>query len=209
MNKTTIALCFTVLLAACGESKPPAATPGAAADKKPAAAAPKPAAAAGDKLALKSGGKDLSMEVKSGLLQPSEQTASDPKNAHAKYRFALANYDLNASPGETSKTLSNPGDVRVHFILIGPAGSNKETPLAPGTYATEGGWPKFDNSQYAIISVADGKQVVAMGQDLPDKETTGMVKIASVEGDTIKGEIDIKTADKHAMKGSFTAKLKK
>ena len=199
MKHYGIVLCIALFLAACGDSKPPAATSGKAPDTK--------AKAADNTLALKAGGKDLTMDVKSAIMRVSEQKASEPKNSHAKYLFVLMNYE-STQGSDMSKTLSNPADVRVAFNLLGPATSGKETPLAPGTYSTEGQWPKFDNSQYAIITVADGKQVVVMGQDFPDNATKGEVKITSVADDTVKGEINIVTADKNAIKGSFTAKIK-
>ena len=206
MRHFGIVMCVALFLTACGDSKPPAATGGKAPDatQSKAAVAPKGGA---EKLAVKVGGKDIAMDVKAAIMRIGEQKASDPKNSHAKYIFVLANYETKQG-SDFSKTLSDSQDVRVAFNLLGPATSGKDTPLAVGAYSTEGGWPKFDNGQYAILTVADGKQVVAMGQDFPDNVTKGEVKITSVEGDTVKGEINIVTADKNAIKGGFTAKIK-
>jgi hypothetical protein len=197
-----VVVCIALFLAACGESKPPAAPAG----KAPAAAVP--AKAAGEKLALKADGKDLTMDMKSGVMRVGEQKDSDPKRSHAIYMFVLANYDLTTNSSELMKTLTNSADARVAFKLLGPAASGKDTPLAPGAYSTEGSWPKFDNDQYSITTVADGKAAVAMSQNFPANATKGEVKITSVAGDNVKGEINITTADKIAIKGNFTAKIK-
>ena len=106
------------------------------------------------------------------------------------------------------KTLSKPEETRVFFRIFGDKATNKNTPLKPGTYSAEAKeFPVFDNSSLAIFTFADGKQSVALSMNSPGNATKGDVKIASVEGDTVKGEINITTGTTIAAKGNFTAKI--
>ena len=199
MNHIGIVVCIALILAACGDSRPPATTTGKAPDGANAPAK----AASGPKLALKTDGKDLSMEVKHGVMGMSELGRSDPKENQANYNFELRNYVPAAG---STEGLEKSGDFIIGFQLVGPLGSsNKGTPLAPGTYATEPPAPFFVS--YGMQTLVDAKRVFYNASNLPRGSTKGHVKITSVEGDTVKGEIDIATLDKHAIKGSFTTTI--
>jgi hypothetical protein len=160
------------------------------------------------KLNLKADGKDSVLEIKSGVMRVSEQVQSRPEWSAAKYEFTLANYDLTTS-ADLMKTLAKPEESRVFFRIYGDKATNKDTPLKPGTYSAEAKeFPMFDNSSLAIFTYADGKQSTALSMTSPGNATKGAVKIISVEGDTVKGEINITTGTTIAAKGNFTAKIK-
>lgn len=195
--------CLVIAVAACSKTEPAAG--GGTASTGSTTTTTAATAPAG--FSLKADGKDLTMSVKSGVMRVGEQKVKEVKDSHALYMFTLGSYDL-TNGTELSKELTTAGDVRVSFQLLGAPGSGKETPLTPGTFTTETGAPGFDNQMWSIATVADGKQKMAMAQDFPMTDTKGQVKILSVEGDTVKGEIDIKTSTTLAVKGSFTAKIK-
>ena len=190
MNRLCIAMSIALLLTACSDSKQSATTPGAAPAK----------IASGPKLALKTDGKDVAMDVKHGVMGMSELGRSDPAANQANYNFQLRNYVPAAG---STEELEKNGDFIVSFQLIGPSGaSNKTTPLAPGTYPTEPPAPML--ASYGMQALLEGKRVFYNASSLPRGSTKGNVKIVSVDGDTVKGEIDIVSADKHAIKGGFT-----
>jgi hypothetical protein len=185
MKRFWLVICAALLLAACGgcSSGPP-------------------------KLSLKTDGKDSVLDIKSGVMRTTEQVQSKPEWSAAKYEFTLANYDLNTT-SDLMRTLAKPEETRVFFRIFGDKATNKNTPLKPGTYSAEAKeFPMFDNSSLAIFTFADGKQSVALSMNSPGNATKGEVKIISVEGDTVKGEINITTGTTIAAKGNFTAKIK-
>ena len=184
MKKLFVMISAGLMLAACGGSSGPG------------------------KLNLKAEGKDLVLQVKSGVMRVTEQVQSRPEWSAAKYEFTLANYDLNTS-SDLMKTLAKPEESRVFFRIFGDKATNKDTPLKPGTYSAEAKeFPMFDNSSLAIFTYADGRQSVALSMNSPGNATKGQVKILSVEGDTVKGEIDITSGTMIAARGNFTAKIK-
>lgn len=194
MRKFFLILCVSLLLTACG---------GGTGNETGGKDSP-----SGPQLTLKADGKDSVLPLKSGVMQAYQQDSSDPKWKAAVYGFTLANYDL-AKSSDLAKTLTKPEETRVYFKLFGEPGTDKTAPLKAGTYRADAKeFPSYDATSLAIITFADGKQKVVMSQDSPAIDTKGGVKIISVEGDTVKGEINITTADKIAAKGSFTAKIK-
>ena len=196
MRKLWLVVCAGLLLTACGA--------GTSTDSGGKSSS----SGSSQKLELKADGKNSALEVKSGVMQVSAQDSSDPNAKAAIYGFTLANYDLDKS-SELMKTLSKPEETRVYFKLYGDKGSDKNTPIKVGTYRADAKeFPMYDPTSLAIFTVADGKQSVALSQNSPAIDTKGEVKITSVEGDTVKGEINITTGDKIAAKGNFTAKTK-
>ena len=194
MRKVWWIICASLLLTACGGG-----TGNDAGGK---------GAAAGPQLELKVDGKDSVLPLKSGVMQAFQQDSSDPKWKAATYGFTLANYEL-ATGGDLAKTLTKPEETRVFFKLYGEPGTDKTAPIKPGVYKADAKeFPSYDATSLAIITFADGKQKVVMSQDSPAIDTKGEVKITSVEGDTVKGEINIATANKLGAKGTFTAKIK-
>lgn len=165
-------------------------------------------AAADNTINFKAGGKEGVLKIKAGVMQAYEQDVSDPKWDAAIYGFTLANFDMDKSEG-LAKTLTKPDEIRIYFKLYGDPGTNKTAPIKVGTYKADAKeFPKYDPSSMAIFTVEGGEMKRALSQDSPDIDTRGEVKITSVEGDTVKGEINVTTADKIAAKGNFTAKIK-
>ncbi|HEX8846899.1 MAG TPA: hypothetical protein VF791_19815 [Pyrinomonadaceae bacterium] len=196
MKKLWLVICAGLLLAACGGS-------GTSTDTGSSSGA-----GGAQKLELKADGKDSTMEVKSGVMQVTAQDHSNPEYQAAIFNFTLANYELKTN-GDLARTLTKPEETRVYFKLYGDKGTDKNAPLKPGTYKADAkSFPMYDPTSLAIIGSADGKQTVALSQNSPANDTKGEVKITSVEGDTVKGEINIMTGSSIAAKGSFTAKIK-
>ena len=184
MRELCLLICAGFLLAACGG-----------------------AGSGSGKLDLKASGKDFVMDVKSGVMRVSQQDSSDPQYRAAIYHFTLANYDLNTTV-DLMRPMSKPEERRVAFQIYGDKATNKDTPLKPGTYKAEAtSFPSYARWSLAIWTFADGRPRVALSQDSAPIDTKGEVKITSVEGDTVKGEINITTGTTIAAKGNFTAKL--
>ncbi len=157
-----------------------------------------------NKIQLRVEGKDLLLEVKSGVIRikAEEQVMRDWTTA--TYDFILANYEINRN-GDMP-TLNKPEDLRVFFRIYGKKGTDKNTAPRPGVYKAEAKEiPKF--VALAIITVVDGKIHTTLSTNSPDT-VKGQVKIISVVDDTVEGEIDISSETTIAAKGSFTAKIR-
>jgi hypothetical protein len=120
------------------------------------------------------------------------------------YRVYVANYDLDS--GFFAQTLNKPltsdDQVRVVFSLVGDQGGTEKTVVKAGTYSARA--DKFmkveDASIVARKGGADSIQVLVRST------LGGDVKVSSVSGDTITGEIDLTSLDM-SVKGPFTAKI--
>jgi len=165
------------------------------------------------RLDLKASGKDLVLNLKSGVMHTTEARLTNPDSTAARYEFILANYD-SSTAAELMKPLSNSEQIRVSFQIVGDQGTTKDTPLKAGTYsAAAHAPPLFDNISLRISTFANGKQNVLgwqeYGSALSEKtHIQGEVTITSVEGDNVKGKINITIGTMVAAKGNFTAKTK-
>lgn len=129
------------------------------------------------------------------------QTTSSKAVSHY---FALANYDLDTSSGMISleKPLTGADQMRVVFQIVGDEGTDEKAPIKTGTYsATSDKYNKVDTAR--VMAFADGKEVKNY---FNIDKAEGDIKITSVSGEIVTGEIDIKEGDK-SVKGSFTAKI--
>ena len=120
------------------------------------------------------------------------------------YRVFVASYDLDAS-GKGRTLAAAPkadGQVKLEFSLVGDEGGNDSTPIKPGDYQAKA--DKFRKAEAVSVStVAGGKEnKVAFDRNA----TTGEVKISSVSGDTVTGEVNLTSGDS-SIKGPFTAKI--
>lgn len=120
------------------------------------------------------------------------------------YRVYGASYDLD--PANFSQTMDKPlasdDQMRVTFSLVGDEGGNEKTPLKAGDYSAKA--DKFMKVETAsIVTRKDGKDNTLW---LDRSALTGNVKVTSVSGDTISGDVDL-TAGETAIKGPFTAKI--
>ena len=164
--------------------------------------------AGGNSIHVKSpatGEKELT--AKSGYSFAVTKTFTDTSNkitTAPSYRVYVANYDLDA--GNFAMTLDKPltsdDQLRVTFSLVGEQGGNEKTPLKAGTYSAKA--DKFMKVEDAgIVSRKGG----ADSKVWLDRSTlTGEVKVTSVSGDTVSGDVDL-SAGETSIKGSFTAKI--
>ena len=163
---------------------------------------------AGNILQLKYTGVDKrEMPVKSGYAFADTKTFTDvtrKMTTAASYRVYAASYDLDSSnfAQTMDKPLASDDQLRVTFSFVGDAGGNDKSPAKAGDYSAKA--DKYmkveDVSIVSRKSGADDKQWF-------DRSTlTGTVKITSVSGDTITGEVDLSDKDR-MIKGPFTAKI--
>lgn len=120
------------------------------------------------------------------------------------YRVYAAGYDLDS--GNFAQTMDKPlasdDQIRVTFSLVGDEGGNEKSPLKAGDYSAKA--DKFMKAEtVSIVTRKDGKDNTLW---LDRSALTGNVKVTSVSGDTISGEVDL-TAGEAAIKGPFTAKV--
>ena len=164
------------------------------------------------KMDVKVGGKSTTLDVKSGVVNPSEMVSTAPGKPDLKtsaHTIYIANYELDASsPGWMNKPLTTPDQIRVDIQLTGEESTTKDSPFKVGAYAAQA--DKTNGVRVVKIrTLADGKQTDTNFESLmgyKDKKAAGEVKITSVTGDTVSGEVDLTEGDK-SLKGAFTAKL--
>jgi hypothetical protein len=164
-------------------------------------------AAGGGSLYVKSAAGDKDFSEKSGYAFPVTKSFTDTTGkitTAASYRVYAANYDLD--PKNFSLTLDKPltGDeqLRVVFSLVGAEGGTDKSPAAAGTYSAKA--DKFMKVEdVAIVARKNG----ADSKTLFDRNaSSGEVKVSSVTGDTMTGEIGL-TSGGNSIKGPFTAKI--
>src|SRR5262249_17025593 len=155
---------------------------------------------------LRVNGKDSVLDLKSGLMRVTSRVSSDPAYNYAKYGFTLGNFDLTDNKALERALVGNSAEI-VFFELLGPSGSNKDTLLTTGTYSTEApSLPKFENLSLAIFTIIDGKQIWTLSKTSPAFETHGQVTITAIEGDLIKGELELYTGNVMRARGNFVAR---
>ena len=132
-------------------------------------------------------------------------TAIDGKMTTAPaYRIFVASFDLDASgKGRTlAAPLTAEGQVKLDFSLVGDEGGNDKTALRPGDYSARA--DKFRKVESVMVSTAGGGKESKFIFDR--NATEGSVKINSVSGDTVTGEINL-TSGENSIKGPFTARI--
>lgn len=165
-------------------------------------------AGGGSALHLKAPGMtEQDMPVKSGGAFAVTKTFTDVNRnitTAPSYRVYVANYDLDLGNfGQTlNKPLASDDQLRVTFSIVGDVGGNEKTPAKAGTYSAKA--DKYMKAEdVSIVTRKDGKD----NQVFLDRSgLTGEVKVASVSGDTISGEVDL-TSGEFSIKGPFTAKV--
>lgn len=157
---------------------------------------------ASTKFSAKVGEKDYSFDIKDAVvLNVSLPGMFESKEMQMnQHNIILGSYSFEGQPVRTVPA----GQTKVVVTLSSEwAEKGSESVLKPGTYKTSNNGP-MTVSNNNIVFIQDGKEV----QNYETYGFSGEVKIISVEGDTVKGEIDIKTA-KQQCKGTFTAKITK
>jgi hypothetical protein len=162
------------------------------------------------KLEVKIGGKTTPLNVKSSGTYNTVKTFTETKDGKTTVATAssnyivLGNYDIDTSSGMISmeKPVTAADQIRVSIQLIGQEGTDEKAGFKTGTFTTKA--DKFGKVDYANIAYyADGKE----SKNFFDiSKTTGEVKITSVTGDSVSGEINLMEGDK-SVKGNFTAKI--
>jgi hypothetical protein len=126
-----------------------------------------------------------------------------------RYSFYLANYDSNPTVLEREMP-SAENQIRVEIEVVGPEGSNVNTPLKTGTYAASqftDGVNKFNKALDVRVNLFDGGKVLDQGISTVNPRK-GFVKINSVDEETVTGEVEM-SDDFRSVKGSFSAKIVK
>lgn len=162
------------------------------------------------KLDIKTGGKDLTLNVKSSGSDTATKTFTDKEgkmSTASTTSIYLASYDMDTThSGTMRKPLTAADQIRVGMSLVGEEGTNNQSPLKVGSYKASG-TEKFNKIDWLSVSTfADGKEVKTdFDTNFSTSKITGEVKITSVTADSITGEIDVTDGDK-SVKGAFTAK---
>lgn len=122
------------------------------------------------------------------------------------YNVDVANYDLDATNFAMTldKPLTSDDQVRVMFTLVGDQGTDGKSAPKAGTYSAKA--DKF--MKVETVGIVSRKGGTDSKVWLDRSTLTGNVKVTSVSGDTMSGDIDV-SAGETSIKGSFTAKILK
>jgi predicted small lipoprotein YifL len=147
------------------------------------------------------------MPVKSSYAFAVTKTFTDINNkitTAATYQVFAANYDLDSATfGQSlNKPMTADDNVRVTFSLVGDEGGNEKTAAKAGDYSAKA--DKFMKLETVGIVTRKGGTDSTLWLDR--SALTGNVKVTSVSGDTMTGEVDL-TSGESAIKGPFTAKI--
>jgi len=197
MKKLLIVILASLCLTACGAAGTGTGT---------SASAPK--------LDVKVGGKDSTLNVKSGAVNYSGMAFTAPGKPTVKtsvHYIYLANFEMDTTgPAWMRKPLTAPDQMRIDIALTGEDGTNEKSPFKVGTYSAQAA--NANGVRTAIIhTFADGKQTETRFDSLMSlggKGANGEVKITSVTADTVSGEVNLTEGDR-SIKGTFTANLPK
>ena len=147
------------------------------------------------------------MTVKSGYAFAVTKTFTDTAGkmtTAATYNVYTANYDLDSSffAQTMNKPMTSDDQMRVVFSLVSDEGGTEKSPAKAGTYSAKA--DKFMKVEsVGIVSRKGG----AEDKGWVERSTlTGDVKVTSVSGDRITGEVDL-TSGGTSIKGPFTAKI--
>lgn len=194
-----------MFLTACGGSGTNSGSGSGSIDSKPA-------------FEIRIEGAVVPMEVKSSWESQNSYTgySQTPPPTTALHQFAIRNYAYDKPNGSimaSNEKLSAAGQVLVYFTLYGENGkSDEKTPVKVTTY-NGGGTQNMTLERVLVYRFGEGKddlRIIAFDSGAANNK--GSVKITSVTGDTITGEIDV--TGKHdgkdvSVKGPFTAKIYK
>jgi len=164
------------------------------------------------KLDIKVGGKSSTLDVKSGMVYPSEMSFTAPGKPNVKtflHKIYLANFEMDTSGvAWMNKPLTAPEQMRVQIELTGEDGTDMKSPFKVGTHSAQA--DKTNGVRTVIIrTFADGKQTDTSFDTLMsfgNNNAAGEVKITSVTAEAVSGEVNLTEGDK-SIKGTFTAKL--
>lgn len=188
MKKTIVFVLFAVFLAACG------------------------GVGGGSKLTVKTGGKEMPVDVKSGGVSFGNIISTSPGKPNIQtfsHSIYLANFEMDVTnAGTMRKPLASAEQVRVQIGLQGEEGTKDDSPFKVGTYSLKA--ERFNRvSTVMITTFVDGKEKSESFDTMSStSKAAGEVKITAVSADSVSGEINVTEGDK-SVKGTFTAKLPK
>jgi len=113
------------------------------------------------KLDVKVAGKSSTMDVKSGVVDPTEMAFTAPGKPNVKtflHKIYLANFEMDTSGAAwMNKPLTAPEQMRVEIDLTGEDGTDMKSPFKVGTHTAQA--DKTNGVRTVIIrTFADGKQ---------------------------------------------------
>lgn len=164
------------------------------------------------KINIKTGGKDSTMEIKSGGVYYGNVISTSPGKPSIQtfsHSIYLANYEMETTSAATmQKPLTAPEQIRLQIGLQGEEGTKTDSPFKVGTYTLKA--ERFNKvSTIMITTFADGKEKTDNFDTMSSmSKADGEVKITAVTADSVSGEINVTEGDK-TIKGTFTAKLPK
>lgn len=162
-------------------------------------------------LTLKYPGNEIQeVPLKSGGYYTSTKTynINGNRSTSSSYFICVANYEIDLSQGAISIGASVKGEnqTKVCFSLNGEENGDEKTPLKTGSFppaksmASGPAYNSVDNA--SIRSFKDGKETKHF---LNLAKTNGEIKITSVSGDTVNGEVNLSDGE-NEINGTFSAK---
>lgn len=161
-------------------------------------------------------GKQIPFETKSAWITAQKAiyggNVSVPDKNHALRWITLRNYDYEVTRalGANDGKLTAPEQVKLFLSFHDEAGTDEKTPVKPATYSGANDGPmEFEFLNLTVFK--DGKEEsYQVSLDSQANKADSFVKINSVSGGTVTGEVNVnvKTKDKIlTIKGPFTAKI--
>ena len=164
------------------------------------------------KLNVKVGGKDSTMEIKSGGVYYGNVISTSPGKPPIQtfsHSIFVANYEMDTTNGATmKKPMTAPEQMRILISLQGEEGTKDDSPCKVGTYTLKA--ERFNKvSTVMITTFADGKEKSDSFDTMSSmSKADGEVKITAVSADSVSGKVNLIEGDK-SIKGTFTAVLPK
>lgn len=140
--------------------------------------------------------------------------ANEPNQEHALRWITIRNFDFDgAKTNPNSDKLTAPEQVKIFLSLHDEAGTTVETPLKPATYKGAKSPGPMSLELINVYVFRDGKeQRLYMYPSQQAEPATSEVKIISIDGNTVKGEINVagkQDGKELIVKGPFTAEIKR
>lgn len=145
-------------------------------------------------------------EVKKGLVTPLAITL----DSKPIVRYIIDVTDFDFDNNSSSAKPKDDKQTAIEISLFGDSGDTVESPLKVKTFELSAASAKVDEKYGKVSNI-----IVKVFKDGKVEETSlaynakGTVKINSVSGDTVSGEVDITQDNGGKLKGNFTAQMRK
>jgi major membrane immunogen (membrane-anchored lipoprotein) len=141
------------------------------------------------------------------VYEPTPKPGSSVK--YVAYGIEMANYEFDPKKYDMPK---KDGDVRITIYVIGDKDATTSTSLKAGHYDASqlsDGENIYGKASDMLVRYFEGGKVqeASINADYPKGTRAGFVKITSVSGDKLRGEVDLTMSEKGSLKGTFFAKL--